>query len=83
MTSENVPAGTDQQPQRDEARREAGDRLCELIIQLDSLTALIMGDGFENFKNHSDEIQDNVLWLINDLSSQIKSLHAVAYGGAQ
>lgn len=60
------------------------------LYQAEALTQLIYGDGFENFSNHREETQENVLWLLAELVGDARvALHrsltnksAKAKGGA-
>lgn len=48
---------------------------CEMrTAQLAALTAIIYGEGYETFKLHNEDIQGNVLWLINELASEVNKL---------
>lgn len=42
--------------------------------QLSALTNFISGEGFAVFDLHSETVQDNVLWLVNDLAKEIEKL---------
>jgi hypothetical protein len=52
----------------------ARDRRDVLARQLWALTAALYGEGGDEFRACSAEIQDGVMWLINDLALQIRDL---------
>lgn len=42
--------------------------------QLNAMLCMIYGDGFKNFSNMSDDIQQNYLWACASLSQEIENL---------
>ena len=50
------------------------DKLHTLIIQLNALTGTLYGTGGEGFRSANDDTQDGVLWLVDDLTTQIHRL---------
>lgn len=50
------------------------DHLSKRTQQLDALTKLLCGAGYESFGNYADDIQENVLWLVHDLAREINLL---------
>ncbi|EIN02294.1 hypothetical protein WQE_04877 [Paraburkholderia hospita] len=51
--------------------RAALDAISNKAVQLAALLNMCYGNGFENFKDMTDEVQGNVLWLASDLAEQI------------
>lgn len=49
-----------------------GDKVDALICQLDAATAMICGEGFKEFQNMNDDIQENYLWLLHDLAARAR-----------
>lgn len=46
---------------------------CEMrTAQLAALTTIIYGES--NFKQHNENTQDNILWLIHELASEVNKL---------
>lgn len=58
-------------PTRDGQMLAAVDRLDTLAAQASSLSAILYGVGGEVFRTYSDTIQDNVLWLLSDITHEI------------
>ncbi len=50
------------------------DLLVMKTMHLESLTACLVGDGYESFKQMSGEVQGNVMWLVHDLAFQVRRL---------
>jgi hypothetical protein len=46
--------------------------------KLNALTLMLTGDGFETFSSLNDDAQRNLLWLLDDLSSQVAALSKLA-----
>lgn len=53
---------------------EAVDYCSMRAAQLSALTSIISGEGYESFKLFNENVQDNVLWLINELANEVKQL---------
>ncbi|TCG03508.1 hypothetical protein BZM27_47960 [Paraburkholderia steynii] len=54
--------------------RGALDTISNKAVQLAALLNMCYGNGFENFKDMTDEVQGNVLWLASDLAQQIANV---------
>lgn len=52
----------------------ARDRRDTMARQLWALTAALYGEGGDEFRTCSVDVQDGVMWLINDLARQIRDL---------
>jgi hypothetical protein len=53
---------------------------CEMrTAQLAALTTIIYGEGYETFKLHNEDIQSNVLWLVNELATEVNKLLPIVY----
>jgi hypothetical protein len=50
------------------------DRLFFRTGQLSALTAMLYGQGLENFQSLADDIQNNVLWLVHELAEEVHAL---------
>ena len=50
------------------------DEVFKLLSHLHAQTALICGEGLENFMNHNDDIKSNYLWSICDLTERSLTL---------
>ena len=46
---------------------DAADLAMQRLHQAWALSAVLFGEGFENFANHSPEIQQNTLWALHSL----------------
>lgn len=57
-----------------EAYMAAADRLEAKSAQLYGLTATLYGDGLTELRSYSDEIQDQIMWLVSDLACEIRQL---------
>lgn len=54
------------------------DRFNRKLAQAEALSATLCGGGDEGFRSMNDVIQDNVLWLLSDLITEIREAHEAA-----
>lgn len=52
----------------------AYDHAAMRVAQLDALTSILHGGGFNTFQLYAESVQDNVLWLVHELAHEIKEL---------
>lgn len=52
----------------------AYDHAAMRVAQLDALTSILHGEGFNTFQLYAESVQDNVLWLVHELAHEIKEL---------
>lgn len=50
------------------------ERRSVLTHQLRCLTTCMLGEGLEDFRKNSNEVQEGVMWLVADLAQQIDTL---------
>ncbi|MBY4734016.1 hypothetical protein K6V90_26095 [Cupriavidus pauculus] len=50
------------------------DRLDATAAQLAALSEMISGAGFDSFRDHSENVQQGILWLVADLARRVKRL---------
>lgn len=55
-------------------RHEASNLADMRASQLSALLLLTIGEGGDHFRNCSDDIQENVLWLAQGLAEELKEL---------
>jgi hypothetical protein len=48
------------------------DRMDRRLAQAEALSAMLYGCGGREFRNMDDAIQDNVLWLLSDLITEVR-----------
>jgi hypothetical protein len=53
---------------------DAIDRLQAKSAQLHALASTLYGSAGAAFREHSDDVQDGVLWLLADLAGEVKAL---------
>ena len=51
------------------------DTLDRKLAQAEALAVSLVGESGDTFRNLNDVLQDNVLWLLSDLLTEIRQAH--------
>jgi hypothetical protein len=70
MATETVPAITE--VAYNHGTEGPHDQLNRLSAQLESLLVTMTGEGFQNFLEHSTEVQENMLWMAYGMAHQMR-----------
>lgn len=53
----------------------AVERFENKLVQAEALAAILCGHGGEALREYNDKIQDNVLWLLSQLITEVREAH--------